>query len=261
MEKRQNLNQPKFYPRRKPDAEMIFGRQTTLEAFKAGKTLEKLFLQKGARGDIMDELITSARLAGTPVSLVPIEKLKRLCRQNHQGVVGLLSLIEYSSLHHIIAACFDQGRDPFVIVLDHLTDIRNLGSIARSSECAGIDALILPAKGSAQINSDAMKASAGALNHLAICKENNLFETCKYLRDSGVQLIACTEKSETIYHQSDLTGPVALIVGSEEDGISNELLKLADQRVKIPMKGKIGSLNVSNASSILLFEILRQRTI
>jgi len=261
MEKRKNLNQQKFYPRRKPNDEMIFGRQTTLEAFKAGKTLEKLFLQKGARGEIMEELIASAHLVGTPVSLVPIEKLNRLCRQTHQGVVGLLSLIEYSSLHHMITACFDQGREPFVIVLDHLTDVRNLGSIARSAECAGVDALVIPAKGSAQINSDAMKASAGALNHLAVCKENNLYEICNYLKESGMQLVACTERSEAIFYKSDLRGPVALIVGSEEYGISKELLKLADQIVKIPMKGNIGSLNVANASSILLFEILRQRTI
>jgi len=260
MEKRQNLNGPKkFYPARRSDSEVIFGRQTILEAFKAGKGLEKLFLQKGARGEVIDQLTAAARAAGTPVSLVPIEKLNRLGRPNHQGAVGMLSLIEYSSLHHIIAACFDEGREPFVIILDQLTDVRNVGSIARSSECAGVDAILIPAKGSAQINSDAMKTSAGALNHIAVCKENNFHEACKYLKESGVRLVACTEKGEASYCKADLTGPIALIMGSEEDGISSQLLKLADLEVVIPVMGKIASLNVSNAASIMLFEVLRQR--
>ncbi|MEQ9426338.1 MAG: 23S rRNA (guanosine(2251)-2'-O)-methyltransferase RlmB [Cyclobacteriaceae bacterium] len=260
MEKRKNISKlNKFYKPARSNDDIIFGRHAVLEALKAGKGLEKLFIQKGTSGDSLNEIKTLVKSSATPMSPVPIEKLNRLTRKNHQGVVGILSLIEYSSLHHIISKCFDEGRNPLVVILDQITDVRNLGAIARSSECAGADTIVIPTVGSAQINSDAIKTSAGALNHIPVCKENNLYETCRYLKDSGIQLVACTEKSTTSYYKADLAGPVALIMGSEETGISNQLLKVIDQEVSIPMHGKIGSLNVSNAAAVMLFEVLRQR--
>lgn len=259
MEKGKDLEPRKFKPRKKEDPQLIFGRRAVLEAFHANKTVEKLFIQKDLKGDLIKELKDYVRQTKTSLSLVPQEKLKRFTLKNHQGVVGFLSLIEYSSLHHEIAACYENGINPLVTVLDEVTDVRNIGSIARSAECAGVNAIVLPSKGSGQINSDAMKASAGALNHIAVCREHNLFETCRYLKDSGLQILACTEKGSKNYYEVDFTTPTVLIMGSEDEGISNQLLKIADQEIRIPMVGKIGSLNVSNATSILLFEALRQR--
>jgi len=259
MEKRKDLRSFKFSPRKKEDPQLIFGRRAVLEAFHANRNIEKLFIQKDLKGDLIEELKDYVLKTKTSLSLVPQEKLRRFTQKNHQGVVGFLSLIEYSSLHHEIAACYDKGINPLVVVLDQVTDVRNIGSIARSCECAGVNTLVLPSKGSGQINSDAMKTSAGAFNHIAVCRENNLYEACQYLKDSGLQIFACTVKGSETYYEADFTHPTALIIGSEDEGISNQLLKIADLKVRIPMEGKIGSLNVSNATSILLFEVLRQR--
>ena len=224
MEKRENLSHRKPIGKMKDDPQMVYGKRAIDEVFVAQKSFEKLFLQKDLRSEFVDELRKRAKESRTPISVVPIEKLNRITRRNHQGVIGFLSLIEYSSLHHIVSRCFDNGKDPVILILDQITDVRNIGSIARSAECAGVDAIVLPSHGSAQINSDAMKTSAGALNHIEVCKETNLFETCKYLKNSGLQLLACSEKGDKNYFEIDMSLPTAIIMGSEDLGISNQLL-------------------------------------
>jgi 23S rRNA (guanosine2251-2'-O)-methyltransferase len=248
-------------PRETDKIEMIFGLRPILEALSAGKGLERIYLQKGQRNSITQEISELAHAANVPVAQVPPEKLDTLTRKNHQGAVAFLSAITYAPLDNIVADIYEKGKTPLLLVLDRITDVRNFGSIARNAECMGVDAIVIPSRGAAQINGDALKTSAGALNLIPVCRENNLKDTITFLQQSGIQVVACTEKSEQDLTAPDLdmTGPTAILMGSEEDGISPEYLKKADVRVKIPMAGQIGSLNVSVASGIVLFEVLRQR--
>jgi len=194
-----------------------------------------------------------------PFQYVPVEKLNRMTGGNHQGIIAIVSAVEYTDLDKLVPMLFEQGKLPCLVLLDNITDVRNLGAIARSAECAGFDAMIIPAKGSAQINSDAIKTSAGALNTLAVCRVNSLEETAKYLKNSGFQLIAATEKSDELLYAVDFSKPSVIIMGSEDTGIDPKLMRLADKPVKIPMMGAIQSLNVSAAASVLFFEVVRQR--
>lgn len=239
--------------------EIIFGTRAVMEAILAGKEFDKLFLQKGLRNELTQELLTLIQDYKLPVSKVPVEKLNRITRKNHQGVIGFLSAVSYASLDHIISGCYQQGKDPLVILLDRVTDVRNFGAIARTAECMGANALVIPSRGSARISGDAMKASAGALSLIPVCREENLKKTIQYLHASGFRIIACTEKADTPIAAVDLNGPIALLLGSEEDGISEEYLKLADEKAMIPMTGRIASLNVSVAAAICLYEAARQR--
>ncbi|QHL89005.1 23S rRNA (guanosine(2251)-2'-O)-methyltransferase RlmB [Nibribacter ruber] len=254
---------PNFHKQPKVDKmEMVFGLRPILEALHAGKTLEKIYLQKGVNHSISQEISELARAAGVPISIVPPEKLDQLTRKNHQGAVAYLSSVTYLPLDEIVASIFEKGKDPLLLVLDRITDVRNFGAIARNAECMGVDAIVIPSRGAAQINADALKTSAGALNLIAVCRENNLKDTLHFLKQSGIRVVACTEKAEEELTDAsvDLTGPLAIMMGSEEDGISPEYLKKADVRVKIPMTGQIQSLNVSVASGIVLYETLRQRS-
>lgn len=238
---------------------MIYGTRAVIEAIRAGKEIEKVMIQSGVANDLTKELISTARERQVPYTFVPAEKLKRFTTKNHQGVICILSSVTYASLDNVIDRAYSEGREPFLLILDRITDVRNFGGIARTAECAGVDAIIIPDKGNAPITGDAMKTSAGALNHLAVCREKDLKATLRYLRESGVRVIACTEKGKDDIFKTPLTGPLALIMGSEEDGISEPLLRGADELVKIPMKGKIGSLNVSVASGIAIYAVLRAR--
>ncbi|QNH64067.1 23S rRNA (guanosine(2251)-2'-O)-methyltransferase RlmB [Hymenobacter sediminicola] len=240
---------------------MLFGLRPILEALHAGRTLEKIFLLRGTKNSLTQEINDLARERGTPVSMVPTEKLDGLTRKNHQGAVAFVSPIDYMPLDSILSGLYEEGKVPFLLILDRITDVRNFGAIARNAECMGVHAIVVPARGAAQINGDAVKTSAGALNLIPVCRENNLRDSLNFLRESGVQIVACTEKSDASLESSsvDMTGPVAVLMGSEEDGISPEYLQLADHRLRIPMTGQIGSLNVSVASGIMLFEVLRQR--
>jgi 23S rRNA (guanosine2251-2'-O)-methyltransferase len=242
-----------------PATDMIYGTRAVLEAITAGRQIEKIYIQKGLRNELVRELLHQVKIRELPLQYVPPEKLKRLTSKNHQGVICLLSPINYASPDDLIHAAYSQGRDPFLIILDRITDVRNLGAIARTAECAGADGLIISEKGSAPITADAMKTSAGALNHLPVCREKDLKATLTFLRDNGLKIVACTEKASVLIYEADLKGPVALILGSEENGISEELLRRADVLVKIPMHGKIGSLNVGVAAGIALYEVVRQR--
>lgn len=240
-------------------ADLIYGTRAVIEAINAGKEIEKVMIQSGLSNDLIKELIALARQNQVPYTFVPAEKLKRLSTKNHQGVICLLSSVSYSSLDNIIHKAFSEGREPFVLILDRVTDVRNFGAIARTAECAGLDCVVIGEKGSAPITSDAMKTSAGALNYLPVCREKDLKQTVKLLRESGIKVIACTEKAVNSLYDLEISGPVAIILGSEEDGVSDVLLRDADELAKIPMKGKIGSLNVSVAAGIAVYDIVRRR--
>jgi 23S rRNA (guanosine2251-2'-O)-methyltransferase len=241
------------------EKDMIFGTRAVIEAIRSGKEIESLLVQKDLQNDLIKELKETAAEHGVPFVKVPVEKLNRVTRKNHQGVVCFLSPITYASLDNIVNEAYAQGRMPLLIILDRITDVRNFGAIARTAECLGVDALVIPSRGSARINSDAMKTSAGALNFIPVCREANLKHTLRYLQDSGIQVMACTEKASTEVWDSSLQGPVALLMGSEEDGISPEYLKMADGQIKIPLQGKVASLNVSVATAMCLYEVIRQR--
>lgn len=238
---------------------MIFGTRAVIETIKSGKTVERIFLQKDLKNDLTKELVELLRGSMVTVSKVPVEKLNRLTRKNHQGVVAFVSPIDFVTLHNIVANSYENGLAPLVLILDRVTDVRNFGAICRSAECAGVNGVIIPTKGGAMINSDAVKTSAGALSYLPICKEDSLVHSVKYLKDSGFQIVACTEKTEKVVFDTDLSIPTAIIMGSEEDGISDDLLAAADEKLKIPIVGRIDSLNVSVAAGIVLFESMRQR--
>lgn len=238
---------------------MIYGTRAVLEAIAAGKNIDKVMIQSGLSNDLVKELIAVARNNNVPVTFVPAEKLKRMSSKNHQGVICLLSIVSFASVDDLIYKAYQEGREPFLLILDHITDVRNFGAIVRTAECAGVDGIIIPDKGNAPVTSDAMKTSAGALNHLPICREKDLKKVIQLLHDNGVRVVACTEKTERDIYQINLTGPIALILGSEEDGISDVLLRSADELARIPLRGKIGSLNVSVAAGVALYEVVRQK--
>lgn len=239
--------------------ELIYGTRAVIEAIHAGKEIEKIMIQSGLKNELIRELTAMARDHHVPVSYVPQEKLKRLTNKNHQGVLCILSAVEFASLENIIDKAFREGREPFLLILDRITDVRNFGAIVRTAECAGIDGIVIAEKGNAPITSDAMKTSAGALNHVPVCREVDLKKTLKFINESGMRVIACTEKAVSTIYETKLSGPIALVMGSEEDGISESFIKSADELIKIPMKGKIGSLNVSVAAGVAIYEVVRQR--
>ncbi len=238
---------------------MIFGTRAVIEAIKAGREIEKIFVQAGLNNDLIKELIQMAKHNGVPFTFVPQQKLNRLSTKNHQGVICMLATVSYASLEGIIDKAYQEGREPFLLIVDRVTDVRNFGALARTAECAGLDAIIMGDSGNAPITGDAMKTSAGALSHLPVCREKDLKKTIRFLKENGVQIIACTEKATDLLYNIDLNTPLALIMGSEEDGISPQLLKEADRLAKIPMRGKISSLNVSVAAGISIYEALRQK--
>lgn len=238
---------------------MIFGTRTVIEAVLAGKELEKVLLQKGNRNELSGELLQLLKERQIPFTTVPVEKLNKITRKNHQGTIAFLSAVIYASLDNIISEAYAQAKEPLLLILDRVTDVRNFGAVARSAECLGAQAILIPSRGSARIGGDAVKASAGALHHIPVCREENLKNTIQYLRSSGIRVVGCTEKAGKLTHEADLSGPLALLMGSEEDGISPEYLKMTDEQVRIPMQGNIASLNVSVAASIFLYEVQRQR--
>ena len=192
---------------------------------------------------------------------VPLERIDRYTRKNHQGVIAFLSAITYDRIEEIVPFLYEQGKDPFILVLDGLTDVRNFGAIARTCEVGGVDAIVIPTRGSVTVNADAVKTSAGALLKIPVCKEPNLTSAIQFLKNSGLKVLAATERAATNYTESEMTGPIALVMGSEESGISNDNLRICDQLVKIPQFGTIGSLNVSVAAGVLIYEVIRQKSI
>jgi 23S rRNA (guanosine2251-2'-O)-methyltransferase len=238
---------------------LIFGTRAVIEAIEAGKEIEKILLQKGLSNELYHQLRNALKGKNIPLQFVPPEKLKRVTSKNHQGVIAYLTEITYYHTENLLPEVFEKGKIPLLLILDRVTDVRNFGAIARSAECAGVDFIIIPSRGSAQINGDAIKTSAGALHRIPVCREDNLKNTMEYLKESGLQIIACHEKTEQLIYDADFKKPSVIIMGSEENGISGEYAKRSDMQVKIPMPGKISSLNVSVATGIILFEAVKQR--
>jgi len=239
---------------------IIYGLRPVIEAIDSGKEVDKVLIQNGLRSELFGELRALLAQHGIPYQFVPEEKLRRVTTKNHQGVIAYISNISYSDIEHIIPFVFEQGKTPFVLVLDRITDVRNFGAIARSASCAGCDAIVIPYYNSVRISADAIKSSAGALYKVPVCRSKSLVQTLEFLKSSGLQIVACTEKAGEPYYNLDYSIPTAIIMGSEEDGISEILLKVSDEKAKIPMAGDIASLNVSVACGIIMFEALKQRS-
>ena len=240
-------------------SDYIFGIRAVIEAIEAGKEIDKLFVSNDLRGDLVQDMLKRARQAGVVVQKVPMDRINRITRKNHQGVVALMSAVTYYSLDNLVPQLYEEGLLPFMMVLDSLTDVRNFGAIARTAECAGVDALVIPSHGSVSVGADAVKTSAGALLHIPVCRERSTLEAVRLLKDNGFKVIGVTEKTDFNYTQISYTDPVALVMGAEDTGISPAVLRQCDALVSIPMFGKIGSLNVSVAAGVLMYEVVRQR--
>ena len=243
----------------KQDKDFIFGIRAVIEAIKAGKQIDKLMIKAGLKGELFFELMKLVKDLQIPFQYVPNERINRVTMKNHQGVLAFISPIEFQNIENILPSIFEAGKTPLIVILDKVTDVRNFGAITRTAECANIDAIIIPEKGSAQISGDAVKTSAGALLKIPVCRVKNLSETIKYLQQSGIQLVAATEKASDFYYKVDFSIPTAILLGAEDRGVDMEYLKVADQMVKIPILGEIESLNVSVAASILMYEAVKQR--
>ena len=241
--------------------EMILGKRAVLEALQAGKEVDKILMKKDLQGDLAKELLAALKGTGIPLQRVPVERLNRITRKNHQGVIAYLSAVVYQRVENLVPMLFEEGKEPFFIALDGITDVRNFGAIARTCECAGVDAVIIPTTNSVSVNADAVKTSAGALHKLPVCRERNLTETLRYLKECGFRLIAATEKGDYDYSKADYKGPLCLIMGAEDRGVSYDNLALCDEWVRIPMRGTIESLNVSVAAGVLIYEAVKQRIV
>lgn len=237
----------------------IFGIRAVIEAIQSGKEIDKLLIKKDINSELISELFALVKEMHIPVQRVPIEKINRITRKNHQGVIAFLSAVTYYKLDDVVPVFYEEGLNPFVVVLDGITDVRNFGAIARTCDCAGVNAIVIPEKNSVSVNADAVKTSAGALNYVPVCREKNLVNAVKTLHNSGYKVIGASEKSSVNYTKVDYTGPVALILGAEDKGISKDLLKLCDNFVSIPEFGNINSLNVSVAGGVMMYEVVRQR--
>lgn len=239
--------------------EMIFGIRAVIEAIQADKEIDKILVRRDLQGELAKELFDVLHGTTIQVQRVPQERLDRYTRKNHQGVIAFISAITYQKLEDIIPFVYEQGRDPFIVLLDGVTDVRNFGAIARTCECAGVDAIIIPSKNSVSVNADAIKTSAGALHTIPVCRENNLTNTIKFLKDSGFKIVAATEKGDYDYTKADYQGPTCIIMGAEDTGVPYDHLALCDEWIKIPLFGNIESLNVSVAAGILIYEAVKQR--
>lgn len=242
--------------------DFIYGIHTVAETLRAGTPIHRILMQTELRNQkAMVEIFTEAKQRQIPLVRLPVERLNKFTRKNHQGVIALISAVPFVPLTNVILEIFEKGENPLVLILDRITDVRNFGAIARTAECSGVNAIVVPAKNSAQINQDAMKTSSGALNFIPICREKNLADAAKFLRESGLQVVACSEKTETHLYEIDFSVPTAIVMGSEETGISTDLWKQTSTQAKIPLNGQIESLNVSVATGIILYEAVRQRQI
>lgn len=238
---------------------IIYGIRPIIEAVKSGKEIDKILIQTGLNNELYFQLRKLINEFKIPFQYVPVKKLNRITSKNHQGVICFISNIVYHNIENLLPGIYEDGKLPLLLILDRITDVRNMGAIARTAECAGVDAIIIPEKGSAQINSDTIKASAGSLYKIPVCRCKNLKNIIEYLKESGVQIIAATEKAGNYYTSADFTKPTAIIMGSEENGVSGEYLKRSDFKVKIPILGDIESLNVSVATGVILYEAVNQR--
>ena len=241
------------------NTQFIYGIHAVLEAIDAGKDIDKIFLSKTLNDETAREISDRARMLRVPVQRVPVQNIDRITRRNHQGVLAMMAAVTYYRVEDLVPQLFDEGENPFIVVLDGVTDVRNFGAVARTCECAGVSAIVIPDRESVSVNADAVKTSAGALNYLPVCREHNLVNAVKLLRDSGFKIVGTSDKQQLPYTQADYTGPVAIVLGAEDKGISPEIMKLCDTQVLIPEFGHINSLNVSVAGGIMIYEVVRQR--
>lgn len=243
---------------KKTDDTIIFGIRAVIEAIRAEREISKILIQKGINKELFLEL--KEVLAGKNyfIQYVPVEKINKFTQDNHQGVLAFVSPVKYHKAEELVEKLLEEGKKPSILVLDRITDVRNFGAIARTAECQGVDMIVIPGRSSVQVTADAIKTSAGALNRIPVCKADNLKNTLFYIQQCGVRLVACTEKSSTPIYQANLRGSVAVIMGSEEDGITNDLINMSDIAAKIPMIGEIASLNVGVATGMVLYEKTRQ---
>lgn len=240
-------------------SDYIYGLRAIIEAIREGKAIDKLFIKKDLSGELASELFGLMREKRIVAQRVPVERLNRITRKNHQGAIAMLSAVEYHNLGNLITSLYDEGMLPFVVVLDGITDVRNFGAIARTAECCGVNALVIAERGSVSVGGDAVKTSAGALLTLPVCRERNIASAVRFLKESGFNVVAVSEKADFNYTKGDYTGPTALVMGAEDVGISSEVMALCDTKVSIPMFGHIGSLNVSVAAGVMMYEVVRQR--
>lgn len=240
-------------------SDYIFGIRAVIEAIESGKSIDKVLIRKDLGGDLARELFAKIKEYGVLTQRVPAERLNRITMKNHQGVVAIVSPVTYHRLENLLPSLYEEGANPFLIVLDGLTDTRNFGAIGRTADCSGVDGIVIPERNSVSVTSDAVKTSAGALFYVPVCRERDLVSAVRMLRDSGVKVVGATEKGAQDYTEIDYTVPVAIVMGSEDTGISDEVLRLCDELAAIPMLGNIGSLNVSVAAGVMMYEALRQR--
>jgi 23S rRNA (guanosine2251-2'-O)-methyltransferase len=237
----------------------IYGIHPVIEAISSGKNIDKIYIQKGLNGvkyTRIKEIIKKYKIS---FQLVPREKLRSLTLKNHQGVFAFISPIEFYNIDELLPILYKKGKNPLLLILDKITDVRNFGSIVRTAECGGVDAILIPSKGSTLISSDAIKASSGALLNIPICKELDLYKSLLLLKKYGIQLVAATEKSNTTFYEVDFSIPIAFLIGNEQYGINSSYLSITDKQVKLPMLGKISSMNVSVVCGILIYEVIRNR--
>ncbi len=239
--------------------DFIFGIRAVIEAVEAGRQIDKLLVKKDLHGPLAEELMALVREHRIVTQRVPVERLNRITRKNHQGVIAMVASVNYYTLEQLVPQFYEDGIEPFVVVLDGITDVRNFGAIARTADCCGVGAIVIAERGAASVNADAVKTSAGALMSLPVCRERNIAGAVRFLKDNGYQIVAATEKSDVLYTAGRYDGPVAVVMGAEDVGISPEVLALCDTPVAIPMFGRIGSLNVSVAAGVMMYEIVRQR--
>lgn len=239
--------------------DLVFGIRAVIEAIQADKEIDKILIRRDLQSNLSRELFEVLKGRSIPVQRVPGERLDRLTRKNHQGVIAFMAAVTYQHLEDLIPFIYEQGKDPFILLLDGVTDVRNFGAIARTCECAGVDAIVIPAKGSVTVNADAIKTSAGALHSLPVCKEKSITQAIRFLQASGVKVYAASEKAHANYTEIAYNGPTAIVMGAEDTGVATDNLRICDEMIKIPLFGHIESLNVSVASSILIYEVVRQR--
>ena len=237
----------------------IFGLRAIIEAVNSGKTIDKVFIQKGLRGELFNELDSLLRKEGINASYVPVEKLNRLTKKNHQGVVANISPIEFYEMDNLVLNVIESGKVPLFLLLDQLSDVRNFGAIIRTAECTGVNGIIIQKKGAAPVTADTVKTSAGAVFKVPICRVDHIKDALFYMQSSGIKVIAATEKTDNTIYDISFKEPCAIVMGSEDVGISPSVLKTADEKAKLPLLGEIGSLNVSVACGAFLYEAVRQR--
>lgn len=238
----------------------IFGTRAVIEAIKSRKPVERVLIRKGLDNELFHQLFSLIKENDIPFQFVPVEKINRVTRKNHQGVLAFISAVEFADVETVVPGLFESGVDPFVLIVDQITDVRNFGAIVRTAECAGVHAIVIPEKGMARIGADTVKTSAGAIHTLPICRVANLGSTLQFLKNSGMKIVAATEKATQLYTDSSLNMPLAIVMGAEDKGISTSVLKLTDEQLKIPIHGNIESLNVSVAAALMIYEAVRQRS-